>query len=117
MDELLQHPWLLKGTTLQRIDPSSLYDPNAPLEVLVVTEMAKYYGVDVPAMETRIRHMAFDSVTANYFLLCERRQKGHAIRLPANKAHLAPEAGLALMNMKKSVSVKDQLDQVGGRKK
>ena len=57
MDQLLSHRWLLHGTTVPRIDPSSSCDHSAALEPTVVKEMARYYGLEVPEMEARINEV------------------------------------------------------------
>lgn len=68
------------GSQLTRIDPSSLYEKEEDLDPVVVSEMAKYYAVDVPTMEATIRKWEYDSTTAAYELLRLRRKKGHSIR-------------------------------------
>lgn len=67
----------LTGTQLTALDPSSTVQLHGPLEAQVLAELAKYYSTDTSRMAEAIQHWNYDVLTANYFLLCERRRKGH----------------------------------------
>jgi len=101
MDQLLKHPWLLKGTKLSAIDPSSQNRPRNDLEPAVVTEMAKYYGLDQSTMEAKIKEQLYDGITCNYALLLKRFSKGSSIRLPQGKAGMDPAAAMQLIRNSK----------------
>jgi len=99
MDQLLKHPWLLKDTDLDRIDPSSTCRPRDTVEPVVLAEMAKYYGVDTKVMEAKILERKYDAVTLNYEMLLQRLVSGSPVRLPANKAHMDPAAAMQMMQL------------------
>lgn len=105
MDQLLQHPWLLKGTKLKKIDPSSTMGSRDDLNPVVVTEMAKYYSLDVETMTATIKKWEYDHVTCNYELLNRKQRKGQTIRLPAGKSGMDPLAAGALVRSKMQQSV------------
>lgn len=99
MSQLLVHPWLLKGTGKDRIDPASTCRADNNIEPSVLAEMAKYYGLDTRTMEKKIREYKYDAITLNYKLLLLRQQQGQPLRLPAKKAHMDPGAAMKMMQI------------------
>lgn len=94
MDQILSHPWVVKGTDVERIDFHSSIesdtgegDTTGLLDAAVVIELAKYYSCAVAQMETYLRDWKYDAITASYFLLCARKSRGGAITLPSHKSY------------------------------
>eukprot|EP00039_Didymoeca_costata_P030247 m.28623 g.28623 ORF g.28623 m.28623 type:complete len:594 (-) comp8017_c0_seq1:1666-3447(-) len=100
MDQLLRHPWLLKGTKLSHIDPESVLEGHANLDRHVVTELAKYYSMDIPSMEGKILEWKYDMLTCNYFLLLKKRKAGEMVRLPQGKSNMSPDVAMAFIRSK-----------------
>lgn len=97
MDQLLKHPWLLKGTKLSAINPESTFDSRDNLDRHVVAELAKYHSVDIPAMESLILEWKYDMLTCNYLLLSQCHKQGETIRLPQGKHKMPPDVAMALI--------------------
>lgn len=96
MEQLLSHPWMLKGLSIGSIPWNSVLE-GVPLDGVVVGELCKYFGADVATMESLIRERNFDRVTAAYELMCLRRSKGRSVRLPGGRSHLPPTKAMALL--------------------
>eukprot|EP00049_Salpingoeca_infusionum_P022762 m.8640 g.8640 ORF g.8640 m.8640 type:complete len:643 (-) comp5382_c0_seq1:531-2459(-) len=92
MDKLLQHPWMLQGLSVKKIDPSSTVDlVETGLDQEVVDELAKFYGISSPPMHDLVMQLEYDHITAEYELLKLRKSKGHHINLPVNRGKLSPQ--------------------------
>ena len=102
MEELLRHPWLLKGTALAGVDPTSTYGDKNTLDKVVIAELAKFYSVDVPTLEASILEWNYDSLTANYCLLCSKKRTGGNIRLPAGRHDVPADVAMALIRSREA---------------
>lgn len=91
MEQLLSHSWVVKGTGLSRIDPTSTLGDKEKLDKGVVSELAKYYAQDVSSIETLILQWKYDSLTANYQLLCQKKRQGGPVKLRAGGAAMPPD--------------------------
>ena len=91
MEQLLSHAWVVKGTGLSKIDPTSTLGDKQKLDKAVVTELAKYYAQDVATLETLILQWKYDSLTANYQLLCQKKRQGGPIKLRAGSVAMPPD--------------------------
>eukprot|EP00037_Helgoeca_nana_P028283 m.331083 g.331083 ORF g.331083 m.331083 type:complete len:631 (+) comp27723_c0_seq15:1146-3038(+) len=87
MLQLQKQSWLVKGSAHDKIDSSSTRPPRDQIEPSVLTEMAKFYGIDAPTMKVRINEWNYDEVTLNYQLLLLRHRKDNPMRLAATRAH------------------------------
>eukprot|EP00038_Savillea_parva_P026347 m.53365 g.53365 ORF g.53365 m.53365 type:complete len:591 (+) comp7450_c0_seq1:309-2081(+) len=99
MDKLLRHPWLLKGSGLEEIDPTSTCRPRDSVEPAVLAEMAKFYGEDVKKMQALILERKYDAITLNYELLLLRKEKGLSFKMPARRSSMDPTAARHMFAM------------------
>jgi len=91
MEQLLSHSWVVKGTGSSKIDPASTLGDKQKLDKTVVTELAKYYAQDAASVEALILQWKYDSLTANYHLLCQKKRQGGPIKLRAGGAAMPPD--------------------------
>eukprot|EP00045_Choanoeca_perplexa_P009186 m.87627 g.87627 ORF g.87627 m.87627 type:complete len:628 (-) comp14786_c0_seq1:88-1971(-) len=97
MEQVLRHPWVLQGLSVDRLDPSSTLPLANVHDTAIVAELAKYYHISPSDMTELLADNQYDYYHAEYELCVLRKSKGHAIRLPANKGRLAPEKAMQLL--------------------
>eukprot|EP00043_Microstomoeca_roanoka_P008382 m.80713 g.80713 ORF g.80713 m.80713 type:complete len:643 (+) comp14218_c1_seq2:357-2285(+) len=102
IDQLLSHPWMLKGLNTDRIDPSSTIEEGDELHAETVQELARYYGTSIAIMENWIKERDYGILTANYELVKEKFLDGKSIRLPRGQGKLPPEKAVLLLKMRET---------------
>ncbi|XP_052814411.1 maternal embryonic leucine zipper kinase-like isoform X1 [Mya arenaria] len=75
---LMSHPWLLSGYDIS-VEWHSKYSWKVDEDC--ITELAVHYGKSRSEMEAEVTLWNFDYLTATYFLLLEKKQKGRPVRL------------------------------------
>ena len=88
LKELLIDPWMMEGYD-KPVKWQSKYH-STDLEVDIVNELSSYKLQSPNAIADRIRRWDYDYVTATYFLLMERKQKGLSIRLTPSHSPVVP---------------------------
>ena len=91
MNQLLSHSWVVKGTGLSKIDPASALGEKNDLDRAVVSELANFYKQSISTIETLILQWKYDSLTANYQLLCQKKRQGGPFQLREGAAVMPPD--------------------------
>lgn len=86
MVQLLEHPWVLKGSGVSKVIADSKLGDKRGLDKVIVSELAKYYAKDPAVVADEILEWKYDDLTANYKLLLQKKSVGGTIKLPAGKA-------------------------------
>jgi len=80
LKELLTDPWMMEGYEGRPVKWQSKYH-STDLEVDVINELAAFKLQSPNSIADRVRRWDYDYITATYFLLMERKQRGFSIRL------------------------------------
>lgn len=91
--QLLTHPWLMDGFD-RPIKWQSKYHGSV-LEPSIIEEMAAYKMTNVAALTEQLKRWDYDYLTATYFLMFEKKQKGLPLKLtPAGTSPLCNSSDL-----------------------